>query len=67
MRDLGVFLEYRGFKGSVNWSAEDNCYFGKIMDISSVISYEGDNYADLWFGFREAVQFQHHRRTKTQS
>lgn len=55
MRDLGVFLEYNGLKGSVLWNEADKRYFGKIMDISSLFAYNGKNYEGLDISFRKAV------------
>ena len=28
------FLEYKGYKGSVEYSKEDNCLFGKVQGLS---------------------------------
>lgn len=55
MRDLGVFLEYRGFNGSVSWNEVNNRYFGKIMGISRFVAYNGKNYAELNYQFRDSV------------
>jgi predicted HicB family RNase H-like nuclease len=36
-------FEYRGYYGSVEYSLEDECFFGEIMGISDLVLYEGDN------------------------
>ena len=37
------YLEYKGYKGSVEYSKEDNCLFGKVQGMSkALILYEGD-------------------------
>jgi predicted HicB family RNase H-like nuclease len=49
-------LEYNGFRGSVHFSKEDNCYYGKVLDLEkSLISYEGKTVEELEEDFRGAV------------
>ncbi len=48
-------LEYRGCLGSVCYSAEDRCYYGKILDINDLYSYEGSDLSELETAFYEAV------------
>ncbi len=48
-------LEYKGYKGTVDFSQEDNCFFGKVIDISDLVSYEGKNKKELEKDFYEAV------------
>ena len=48
-------MEYKGYIGSVEVSEEDGIFFGKVMGIRSLISYEGENYTDLKNDFHEAV------------
>ena len=31
------FLEYKGYKGSVEYSKEDNCLFGKVQGMSKAL------------------------------
>ena len=40
-------MEYKGYLGSVEFSEEDEIFFGKVLGIRSLISYEGDNAKDL--------------------
>lgn len=36
------YLEYKGYKGSVEYSKEDNCLFGKVQGLpKALILYEG--------------------------
>jgi predicted HicB family RNase H-like nuclease len=53
MKDI---LQYQGFFGSVHFSAEDECFFGKIEGISDLITFEGQNVLDLKKAFRDAVK-----------
>lgn len=48
-------MEYKGYLGSVELSEEEAVFFGKIMNIRSLISYEGKNVMELSEQFREAV------------
>ncbi len=48
-------LEYKDFIGSVNFSAEDDVFYGKIEGISSLVTFEGNSVASLKKAFRKAV------------
>ena len=48
-------LEYRGYIGSVEFSEEDSLFFGKVLGIRALISYEGENAQDLVEDFHGAV------------
>lgn len=52
---MSTMLQYRGYYGSIEASPEDNCLFGKLQFIRSLVSYEGDTVADLTQAFRGAV------------
>jgi len=48
-------LEYKGYHGSIEFSAADRCFFGKILGIRSVILYEGTDVESIERDFRESV------------
>ncbi len=48
-------MHYKGYMGSVEYSEEDNCLFGKVQGIRSLVSYEGVSTKDLLNDFHEAV------------
>lgn len=48
-------MSYRNFLGSVEYSAEDKCLFGKIQGIDGLINYEGESISELERAFHEAV------------
>jgi predicted ABC-type ATPase len=48
-------LEYRNCLGSIQYSAEDGCYYGKILGINDLYTYEGSNLSELETAFHEAV------------
>lgn len=50
-------LRYKGYTGSVEYSEEDNCLFGKVQGIRSLISYEGDSIESLRADFEDAIDF----------
>ena len=48
-------MEYKGYVGSVEFSEEDALFYGKVLGIRALISYEGTNAAELVADFRGAV------------
>lgn len=48
-------MSYNGYTGTVEYSEEDNCLFGRIAGISDIISYEGESVSELRTAFEEAV------------
>ena len=48
-------IEYKGFIGNVEFSTEDNLYFGKVLGINSLVSYEGTTMTELVEDFHNAV------------
>ena len=48
-------LQYQGYTGSIEYSAEDNCLFGRLLYISALVSYEEQTEQALEAAFREAV------------
>jgi len=49
------YLQYKGYKGSIKASIEDNCLHGKIEFISDLINYEGSTIEELKKEFELAV------------
>jgi predicted HicB family RNase H-like nuclease len=48
-------MEYKGYCGTVEYSAEDNVLHGKVLGIRSLLSYEGDSVQNLKKDFELAV------------
>jgi len=48
-------LEYNDFIGSVNFSEDDDVFFGKIEGINALVTFEGQSVAELKEAFKEAV------------
>ena len=49
------YIEYRGYVGSVEYSKDDECFFGRVLGISGLISYEGESVQELKKDFQDAV------------
>lgn len=52
---MSDFLTYKGYLGSVEYSAEDNCLFGKVMYIKSLLAYEGNSLQELEEMFHQTI------------
>ncbi len=48
-------MSYRGYTGSVEFSENDGVFFGKVMGVRALISYEGENAKELVEDFHTAV------------
>ena len=48
-------MEYKGYVGSVEFSEEDSLFFGRVLGIRALVSYEGENARDLVEDFHGAV------------
>ena len=48
-------MEYKGYVGSVEFSEEDGLFYGKVMGIRALLSYEGATAAELVNDFHGAV------------
>jgi predicted HicB family RNase H-like nuclease len=53
MKDL---LRYKDFLGSVHYSAEEDCFFGRLEGIDDLVTFEGREVDGLKRAFREAVE-----------
>lgn len=49
-------LSYKGYTGSLLFSFEDNCWYGRILDIDDLIMYEGQTVEEARSAFQEAVE-----------
>jgi predicted HicB family RNase H-like nuclease len=48
-------MQYRGYDGSVEYSAEDKMLHGRVLGVRDVISYGGTSVRGLEKNFRSAV------------
>ena len=52
---MGDFLEYKGYSGTVEYSAADNVLHGKVLGVKGYLSYVGDSLASLRKDFEEMI------------
>lgn len=51
------YLEYKGYKGSVEYNKTDNCLFGKVLGMSKdLILYEGHTIDELRADFEAGIE-----------
>ena len=48
-------MSYKGYPGTVEYSEEDACLFGRIAGISDIITYEGESLAEIRKAFEDSV------------
>ena len=48
-------MEYKGYVGSVEFSEADGLFFGKVMGIRALLSYEGSSASELVADFHGAI------------
>ena len=52
---MSDMMKYKGYYGSVHYSDEDRCFYGKVEFIRGLISYEGYDVKSLRKAFEEDV------------
>ena len=53
---MSDILQYKGYYASVNFSVEDDVFYGKIIGINDLVSFEGTSVSELKHSFQEAVE-----------
>ena len=48
-------LEYAGYHGSVEYSTSDHCFYGKVLGIRALVTYEGTDADSIENEFRASV------------
>ena len=48
-------MTYKGYVGTVEYSEEDGCLFGRIAGIHDIITYAGESVTEIRQAFEEAV------------
>lgn len=49
-------LTYKKYKGSIEFSKEDKIYFGKVLNLNDLVSYEGKDITELEKDFEFAIE-----------
>ncbi|MCL1833193.1 MAG: type II toxin-antitoxin system HicB family antitoxin [Leptospirales bacterium] len=52
---MSGMLEYKGYSGTVEYSASDGVLYGRVIGIDGLISYEGESVQSLSDDFMGAV------------
>ncbi|MCL1998044.1 MAG: hypothetical protein FWG65_04670 [Turicibacter sp.] len=52
---MNNLMEYKGYYGSIEYSAEDGVFFGKLVNVRDLVLYEGEDLAALRLDFEVAV------------
>ena len=50
-------MSYRGYVARIEYSADDECFVGRIAGIQDIITFEGESVKELLAAFHEAVDF----------
>ncbi len=49
-------LKYNDYTATIHYSADDEIFFGKVIGINDLITFEGASVAELKDAFREAME-----------
>ena len=52
---MNTTMEYKDYVGSIEFSEDDSLFYGKVLGIRALISYEGSNASELVNDFHNAV------------
>ena len=52
---MGQFIEYNGCVGSIEYSLDDDIYYGKLLNIRDLVAYEGNTFELLYEDYLDAV------------
>ena len=52
---MSSLLLYKNYNGTVEYSKKDNCLFGKVVGIKSLLSYEGNSVQELEQDFQNTI------------
>ena len=52
---MSNLLSYKNYNGTVEYSREDECLFGKVVGIKSLLSYEGQSVQELEQDFKTVI------------
>ena len=52
---MSNLLSFKNYNGTVEYSKEDKCLYGKVVGIKSLLSYEGTSLEELKNCFQSAI------------
>lgn len=50
-----MMMTYKGYVGSYELDEEDNVFYGKLLGISQLVTFEADNARDLKQAFHDSI------------
>ncbi len=53
---MSHYMSYKDFLGTVEYSSEDDCLYGKVIGVHGLSSYEGQSVSELKEDFHRAVE-----------
>jgi predicted HicB family RNase H-like nuclease len=52
---MNDFLQYKDYYATIHYSGEDEVFYGKILGINDLVTFEGNSVKDLKSAFKEAI------------
>lgn len=52
---MSSLLSYKNYSGTVEYSREDGCLYGKVIGVRSLLSYEGHSVEELENDFKNVI------------
>ena len=52
---MNSFLEYQGYLAEVEFSIEDDCFVGHVLDIPDAIAFDGQTLAEVTQSFHTCI------------
>ncbi len=52
---MSHYMSYKDYVGTVEYSSEDDCLYGKVIGVHGLMAYEGQSIAELKEDFHHAV------------
>ena len=53
---MNDILQYKGYYANIHFSAEDEVFFGKLIGINDLVSFEADSVKNLKKAFQETIE-----------
>ena len=54
---MNNILSYKGYTAQIEFSADDNIFFGRVLGIRDVVTFHADTVADLMTEMRGTIDF----------
>lgn len=53
---MSNIIEYKGYMGSVEFSSEDGVFYGKVLGLNDLITFEGESVRELTAAFKDSIE-----------